>query len=138
MKARDQLLRFYNNNLTPFTKKGKVVAEYVWIDGTGINLRSKARTIDRKVEYLEDLPDWSCDGSSCYLATTKNSELILRPVAFYQDPIRKGDHVLVMCDTYVKGDDQFKTIVPSKTNFRYFAKKIFEQCKDEKPWFGLE
>jgi len=40
---REQLFRFYNyNNLE---QRGSIIAEYVWIDGSGLNLRSKAKTI---------------------------------------------------------------------------------------------
>ena len=76
------------------------VAEYVWIDGTGITLRSKCRTIPGEVRSLADLPEWNYDGSSCFQAVTDNSEIIMRPVAFYRDPFRKGNHVLVMTETY--------------------------------------
>jgi len=27
---------------------------------------------------------------------------------------------------------------PNRTNFRYFANKIFDAKPDEKPWFGIE
>ena len=47
-------------------QRGKVVAEYVWIDGTGNTLRSKCRTLSKKVESLKDIPDWNYDGSSCW------------------------------------------------------------------------
>ena len=76
------------------------VAEYVWIDGSGITLRSKCRTIEGKVNSIADCPEWNFDGSSCYMACTDNSEIIMRPVAMFRDPFRRGHHILVMCDTY--------------------------------------
>ena len=47
-------------------QRGKIVAEYVWIDGTGTTLRSKCRTLNKKVESVEELPNWNYDGSSCW------------------------------------------------------------------------
>jgi glutamine synthetase len=61
---REQLFRYYNyNNLE---QRGSIIAEYVWIDGTGLNVRSKAKTITKPVNSIADLPEWNYDGSSCY------------------------------------------------------------------------
>jgi glutamine synthetase len=62
---REQLFRFYNN-LNHLEQRGSSIAEYVWIDGTGLNLRSKAKTVTKQIKSLEDLPEWNYDGSSCY------------------------------------------------------------------------
>ena len=118
--------------------QGRVVAEYVWIDGSGITLRSKCRTLDNKVNSLADLPEWNFDGSSCHMATTDNSEVIMKPVAYYRDPFRKGDHVLVMTDTYRWKDATCQELEPANTNFRANSVPIFEKGKEEEPWFGIE
>ncbi len=68
-------------------------------------MRSKAKTIPKKIEKLEDLPEWNFDGSSCYLASTHNSEVIMKPVAFYPDPFREGDNVIVLTETFIWADE---------------------------------
>ena len=88
-------------------QRGKIIAEYIWIDGA-LGLRAKCRTLEKKVNKVEELPEWNFDGSSCYMATTENSEIILKPVAFYPDPFRGGDNILVMCETFTWADTTYK------------------------------
>ena len=91
----------YINNTTGWEEVNDVtVAEYVWIDGSGIDLRSKCKTIEGRVTSLADIPEWNFDGSSCYQADTENSEIIMKPVAYFRDPFRKGNHIIVMTETF--------------------------------------
>ena len=121
---KEHLFKFYSyNNLD---QRGSIIAEYIWIDGSGLTLRSKAKTITRPVNSLADLPDWNFDGSSTYQASTHNSEVIMKPVAYYPDPFRGGNNIIVITETYVWADDQFTTLKPANTNYRHFAKKIFD------------
>ena len=119
------------NNLD---QRGKIIAEYIWIDGS-LTMRAKARTLDAKITHVDQLPEWNFDGSSCYMAPTENSEVIMKPVAFFPDPFRGGDNILVMCETFVWEDTTYKNLVPAKTNFRCQAKVIFDECLEEKPWY---
>jgi len=118
-------------------QQGKIIAEYIWIDGA-CGLRSKSRTLDAKPKSVSDLPEWNYDGSSCYQATTENSEIIMKPVFFFPDPFRGGDNIMVLCETFIWKDTTYKELVPSNTNFRHFAKKIFDANTEEVPWFGIE
>jgi glutamine synthetase len=118
-------------------QNGKIIAEYIWIDGA-CNLRAKCRTLDKKVTKVEELPEWNYDGSSCYQATTENSEIIIKPVFFFPDPFRGGDNIMVLTETYTWSDNTYKNLVPTNTNFRHFAKKIFDSNTAEEPWFGIE
>ena len=118
-------------------QRGKVIAEYLWIDGTGTTIRSKQWTLQHKVTSVSELPEWNYDGSSTGQAETGNSEVVVKPIAFYPDPFRKGDNILVMCEAFAV--DWYKnTIVPVNTNFRHFALAIHEIAKDMEPWFGME
>ena len=43
-----------------------------------------------------------------------------------------------MCEAYVWADPYFTKRKPANTNFRYYAKQIFDAVEQEKPWFGIE
>ena len=51
----------------------RVLATYIWVDGTGEGIRAKTKALDSKPTKLEDLPKWNYDGSSCYQADGMNS-----------------------------------------------------------------
>ena len=61
-----------------------------------------------------------------------DSEVLLKPVAIYPDPFRRGDHILVLCETYTPAFE------PLPTNSRAAAAKIMEAAKVHVPWFGIE
>lgn len=135
-----QLYNQYSAALFDLPQYGSIIAEYVWIDGSGIGLRSKARTLTKKVNSLDDLPEWNYDGSSTYQAVTENSEIILKPVAYFRDPFRRQDNIIVMCETMKWKDKSLKELVPANTNFRHFAQKIWNDptVKAEETWYGIE
>ncbi|KAG5676310.1 hypothetical protein PVAND_006157 [Polypedilum vanderplanki] len=112
--------------------EGQIIATYVWIDGTGENLRCKDRTLNFIPSNPKDLPIWNYDGSSTYQALGENSDVYLYPCAIYRDPFRRGNHILVLCETY-KYDG-----TPMKTNNRKSCSEVAEKCKNEEPWFGIE
>ena len=103
-----------------------------------MGLRSKCRTLEGKINTLADLPEWNYDGSSTYQATTENSEIIIKPVAYFPDPFRGGDNVLVLCEGFCWADTAFTKLVPNNTNFRAHAKPIFDQGAAEESWYGIE
>lgn len=112
--------------------KNKVQLEYIWIDGTGEHMRAKTRTANFTPNRVEELPEWTYDGSSTYQANTENSDIFLRPRAIYKDPIRRGDNKLVLCDTYDYNNN------PTRTNHRYACQEAMERVLDQEPWFGIE
>lgn len=118
------------------------VLEYVWLDAIG-NFRSKAkimRSDDLKLRptfpkeiplpRLEHIPKWNYDGSSTGQADGKDSEVLLVPVRVTHCPFRGHHNFVVLCETQDREGKSLST--------RSWAKAIFDQDLDAKPWFGLE
>jgi len=105
---------------------------YVWVDGTGENLRSKTRTLDFYPKSPKELPVWNFDGSSTGQAEGSNSDVYLHPVAMYPDPFRLGHNKIVLCETYKHNH------TPTDTNHRAKCLQAMEAAQDTHPWFGME
>jgi len=98
-----------------------------------LDLRCKTRTLSKVPEKPEDLPVWNYDGSSTGQAPGHDSEVFIHPRAIFRDPFRRGNHILVMCDTYTPDG------TPLPTNTRAPALKIFDKVGDEaRPMFAFE
>ena len=99
--------------------QNKIMATYIWIDGTEENLRgisktdwfyfiqllfflhlAKTRTLSEEPQSASDLPWWNFDGSSTGQADGSNSDVYLKPVTIFRDPFMLGKNILVMCETY--------------------------------------
>ena len=127
------------------TENNTYILEYIWLDANQ-NCRSKTK-IHRKPTYgftLEDAPVWNYDGSSTGQATTKNSEVILKPVKIVPDPFRRTsksvNSYLVLCECFSADG-----VKPLDTNTRAKARAIFAmeseagtQTQHKDPMFGLE
>lgn len=90
----------------------------------------------------EELPHWNYDGSSTGQAPGNDSEVYLIPRAIFKDPFRKGDNIIVMCDTYeppkVGSDGKLLPPKPLTTNTRFACAEAMEKAKAHVPWFGIE
>jgi len=114
-------------------QRGKIQAMYVWIGGSGEDLRGKTRTLDSLPKEASELPIWNFDGSSTGQAPGKDSEVLLVPRRIYKDPFRRGENILVICDCVHP-----VTMKPIPSNTRAACAEIMEKAKDFHPWFGLE
>ncbi|KAH8333914.1 hypothetical protein KR059_004461 [Drosophila kikkawai] len=124
------ILQRYRNLETP---ANRVQATYLWIDGTGENIRLKDRVLDKVPSSVEDLPDWQYDGSSTYQAHGENSDTTLKPRALYRDPFKPGKNdVIVLCDTYNADGN------PTASNKRAAFQAAVEKIGSQEPWFGIE
>ena len=120
--------------------------EYVWLDGYDPkNIRMKTRYENWKLdmsqgggfsreEVLKRCPDWYFDGSSTNQAPADDSDLILRPVKVYHNPLEESDmpSFIVLCDV-LNADG-----VPVESNTRSLLKKALEDSEIENPLFAVE
>jgi glutamine synthetase len=104
--------------------------EYIWLDGYKpiANLRSKTKIIefDKYNGELDKLPEWNFDGSSTQQAEGHYSEIILKPVRVYEDPVRENAYLVVA--ECINPD---KT--PAASNTRYQIPGDIDDF-----WFGFE
>jgi glutamine synthetase len=105
-------------------------AEYIWIDGS--QPTSKLRSKTKIVEDGAKPPIWAFDGSSTNQATGDKSDCVLRPVFICNDPIRKGNNKLVLCEVLLTN------MTPHPTNTRAACAEVAEKVKGEEYLFGLE
>lgn len=107
---------------------GKSKLEYIWLDGykPTASLRSKTKIEEGFGGTLEECPMWSFDGSSTQQAEGGSSDCLLKPVAIYPDPARKGGYLVM---TEVLNADG----TPHATNGRATI-----DDDDNDFWFGFE
>ncbi|MGW1376184.1 glutamine synthetase [Streptomyces sp. NPDC002446] len=107
-----------------------IKAEYIWIDGTQPTAKLRSKT--RILADGSKLPRWGFDGSSTNQAEGRSSDLVLEPVFSCPDPIRGGDHLLVLCE--VLNTD----LTPHSSNTRALLRPVAEKFAGQEPIFGIE
>ncbi|XP_040298407.1 glutamine synthetase-like [Bufo bufo] len=113
-------------------QKDMVQVMYIWIDGTGENVRCKTRTLNYEPKSIEEVPEWIFSGAGTYQAERSNSDMYLIPVKMFRDPFFLDPNKLVMCEAL---KDNRK---PAETNLRHTCKRIMDIVADHIPWFGME
>ena len=112
-----------------------IILEYIWVDGNNCSIFSKSRTyysLGPEVR-LDDIPNWSFDGSSTGHSKkdSENSEIILIPRFTCLNPLQPNSQ-LVLCDTYNSD------LTYTDSNHRVNANKIMTAVHNQSPMFGLE
>ncbi|KAL5006786.1 hypothetical protein ScPMuIL_015592 [Solemya velum] len=106
--------------------------DYIFLNEGRFGHHTKTMVLSRSTP-LEDYP-------MCEIVTFKNlsnnkepkPEILLRPVASYRDPFRKGDNTMALCEL----EDESEKAV--ECNMRRPCKEILESVEDRELWFGLE
>ena len=84
----------------------RITAEYIWIGGSGLDLRSKTRTLEKRPSSVDELPEWNFDGSSAASGVASPQFPSLRgvaPVVFmYRGWSYETTHQLRLCRNRVQ------------------------------------
>jgi glutamine synthetase len=105
-------------------------AEYIWIDGAKPTQKLRCKT--KIIEIGTEPPIWGFDGSSTGQAVGHASDCVLEPSFICPDPLRGGDHKLVLCE--VLNTD----MTPHSTNKRAACRESAAKYANHKMWFGIE
>jgi len=105
-------------------------AEYIWVDGTKPTAKIRAKT--KVVDDGADPPIWGFDGSSTNQAPGDKSDCVLRPVSVFNDPIRKGNNKLVICEVLLVD------MSPHPSNTRAACGEVATAVRNDEYLFGLE
>ncbi|EYB90304.1 hypothetical protein Y032_0221g2544 [Ancylostoma ceylanicum] len=143
----------------------KILATYIWVDGTGENLREKTRTLENDPGAPENYPRWSFDGSSTYQALKgEDSDMILKvgPIQHICEPSTNEKNIrlplellnilrtplepaAVYPDPFFGGNHKLVLCKvldphekPAKTNHRAKCKEVMDKIDHTNPWFGME
>ena len=103
--------------------------EYIWLDGYQPTQSLRSKTQMSKENFsgaLDEVTEWSFDGSSTEQAEGGSSDCLLKPVAIYPDPDRQNAY-LVMCEV-LNAD-----VTPHASNGRATI-----DDDDNDFWFGFE
>jgi glutamine synthetase len=108
----------------------KIKLEYIWLDGSqptqGLRSKTKVEEHEDFKGTLEELGNWSFDGSSTNQAEGGSSDCLLVPVAIYPDPARINGYLVM---TEVMNADG----TPHSSNGRATI-----DDDDNDFWFGFE
>lgn len=140
------------NTVTPVTShevvslqgSGKVMAEYIWLGSSGADLKSRTVVLDEQPASPEDLPIAEIDGSSYGQAAEESCEIYLQPKKIFADPFRGGNHILVLCDTYVPPlachavADPWENMAPHISNHRAACEEVMKQATQQQPVFTMQ
>ena len=105
-------------------------AEYIWIDGTQPTAKLRSKT--KVVPAGDEPPIWGFDGSSTNQAPGSNSDCVLKPVFVRPDPLRGGDHRLVLSEVLLTD------MTPHPSNTRAACAATAKKYASQEPWFGIE
>ncbi|CAL8465723.1 g5259 [Coccomyxa elongata] len=128
------------NHFAGLSTRGKVMAEYIWLGGSGSDLRSATKVLSFKPSSPADVPLWTSDGTATGQEDGPCSVVYLKARSIHPDPLRGGDHILVLCDTFqapsVEADVGSPELHPHPTNNRAPCDRVMRTAAASQPVFS--
>ncbi|XP_022294671.2 glutamine synthetase-like [Crassostrea virginica] len=124
------------------TVSGKVILEYVFLNLSRTDILDQTRVVSAEPRTVEDCPIWNANLWN-RPDQVDSEEMILKPVAMFENPFLKSPHKLVMCDVWVSHETpaDFNTRVGlTKTLQRLERDSVtgYQPKQAHEPWFGIE
>ncbi|KAJ8321547.1 hypothetical protein KUTeg_000903 [Tegillarca granosa] len=110
----------------------KVLVEYVFLNHTRHRVHSKTRVLDYEPQKAEDCPLWDVYMFKTFEGVEPRKEMILKPVAMYRDPFRRGRNKIALCELWETMEK------PAGVNTRRSCAELLKKVEEEGVWFGME
>lgn len=76
------------NHFAGLSTRGKVLAEYIWLGGSGSDLRSATKVLTSKPTCPAEVPLWTYDGAATGQEDGACSLVYLKARSIHPDPLR--------------------------------------------------
>jgi len=131
---RDCIIEYNNDSRTI----SDFINTYIWLDGGDPNTNDPTQFLRSKekitiTDTYHKYKPWSFDGSSTNQASGSDSDVILKPVRIFPDPM-KDNGSLVLCECF------YPDGTPHDSNQRAKLRKVLDHAEisNQDPWFGFE
>lgn len=113
---------------------GKVMAEYIYIANPVLG------QLESKTVVLEHGRPHSVDALPSVELQTETGEVYLQPRSIYADPLRGGEHILVLCEAFVPPQFGSEHVQPQphEANTRASCAEVMAAAAAAQPAFSLE
>jgi glutamine synthetase len=84
---RERMNSLLTDHFAALSTRGKCLATYIWLGGSGGDLREATKVLSHRPSGPDEVPLWTCDGTA---TGQEDAVVYLKAVAVHPDPLRSA------------------------------------------------